>query len=235
MKKILGLLLVVLLTSATPKPKETMKLYYVYDGLCGWCYGFSPTMNDFANNHQEELEIEAVAGGMITGDRIGPIGEVLSFLTKEDFERVETYTGVKYGEQFMNGLLKDGKATFTSIPSAVALAIFKEQKPAKQIAFAGKLLKAVYFDGMEPTDYAAYGELAAEFGLNAADFTTKMEDAKYLALAKKDFQLANDLGVNGFPTLVLEYQGQRVIMARGYTPAEQLEQQFIAAKEQLEK
>lgn len=220
--------------SGTPKPKETMKLYYVYDALCGWCYGFSPTMEKFATKHQNELEIEVIAGGMITGDRIGPIGEVAGYIG-EAYKQVENYTGVKFGKSFLEGVLKDGKATFTSIPSAIALAIFKEQKPAEQVAFAGRLLKAVYYDGIAPTDKTAYGKLAAEYGLDAADFTQKMDDQKYLTLAKKDFSLANNLGVNGFPTLILEYKGEMVIMARGYTPAAQLEQQFEAAKEQLQK
>jgi putative protein-disulfide isomerase len=235
MKQILGLLIVVLLLSGTPKPEKTMKLYYVYDGLCGWCYGFSPVITAFDTKYNNELAIEAIPGGMITGDRVGPIGEVLSFLSPEDFKRVEDYTGVRYGKNFMEGLLKDGTSTFTSIPSATALMLFKELKPADQVAFAGELLKMVYQDGHAPMDYTAYGTLAEQFGLDATDFSTKMQEDKYLKAAEQAFVQASNLGVNGYPTLILEEDGKRIVIARGYVGMEQLEKNFLAGKQQLGK
>ena len=232
MKKILGLLMIVLLSSGTPKPTKTMKIYYVYDALCGWCYGFSPVMTAFADKHQKEVKVEVITGGMVTGDRIGPIGEVAGYIG-EAYKQVENYTGVKFGQPFLKGVLQEGSATFTSIPSSIALMIFKEQAPQDQVAFAAQLLKAVYYDGMKPEDSAAYGKLAADFGLDSTNFTAKMSEPKYLKAARKEFALANSMGVNGFPTLILEYNDERVVMARGYTPINQLEQQFLAAKKQL--
>lgn len=243
MKKIVGyttflLLLLSIMTmlsakTTAPQPKEkTMKLYYVYDGLCGWCYGFSGIMSEFAEKHQEELDFEVIAGGMVTGERIGEIGIAAGYIG-EAYKQVEDHTGVKFGEAFLEGTLKEGTALFTSVPSAIALAVFKVQQPDKQIQFAARLLKSTYYDGNAPIDYVAYGKLAAEFGLDADDFVAKMETEEYEQLAEEQFKLANDWGVTGFPTLVLEYQNNLIIMAGGYMPAPQLEQQFIAAKEEL--
>ncbi len=46
---------------------STMKLIYVYDALCGWCYGFSPVITDFSARHASEFAVEVVSGGMVLG------------------------------------------------------------------------------------------------------------------------------------------------------------------------
>ncbi len=56
------------------------KLIYVYDALCGWCYGFSPVISKIHKEYKDSLEFEVISGGMILGDRIGPIGEVASYI-----------------------------------------------------------------------------------------------------------------------------------------------------------
>ncbi len=32
-----------------------MDLVYVYDALCGWCYGFAPVIKAFAERYAEEV------------------------------------------------------------------------------------------------------------------------------------------------------------------------------------
>lgn len=58
-----------------------MKLIYVYDALCGWCYGFSPIIKQFYKKHKNHFDsIQVVSGGMIRGERIGAIGEVAPYI-----------------------------------------------------------------------------------------------------------------------------------------------------------
>ncbi len=53
---------------------KKVKLIYVYDALCGWCYGFSPVMMQLHSKYKDSIDFQVVSGGMITGNRIGPIG-----------------------------------------------------------------------------------------------------------------------------------------------------------------
>ena len=80
--------------------KDHTKLIYVYDALCGWCFGFSPVMSTFAKKYQSEIEVQVVSGGMIRGDRIGPIGEVAPYI-KEAYKTVEDSTGITFGKAFL--------------------------------------------------------------------------------------------------------------------------------------
>ena len=207
-----------------------MKVIYVYDALCGWCYGFSPVITEMEKKYSSEIDFEVVSGGMVTGDRIGPIGEVAGYI-KTAYKDVERATGVEFGERFLNETLEEGQAIFTSIPPAIAMAVFKSQRPKEQIAFAAALQKAVYYEGKHPADYETYGDLARDFGLDSAAFIAQMKEAKYQELAYKDFQKSAELGVRGFPTVFIYKDGQYEQIAHGYTPLEAFEKRI---KERLE-
>jgi hypothetical protein len=69
------------------------KIIYIYDALCGWCYGFSPVMQQLQEKYAGKLEFEVLSGGMIMGLRAGPIGEVAAYIEKA-YPDVESETCV---------------------------------------------------------------------------------------------------------------------------------------------
>ena len=204
------------------------KIYYCYDALCGWCYGFSPVITAFASQHPD-LPVRVVSGGMITGGRIGPIGEVAGYIGQA-YRVVEDRCGVTFGAGFLDGVLKPGTAVFTSVPAAVAMAVFRELLPDRQLDFAASLQRAVYYDGSEPLDLDAYADRAATFGLDRTDFRKRLDAPHYQQLAQEDFEQTARWGVSGFPTVVYDDgSGKLYALARGYVPLDQLEQTYQMA------
>ena len=214
MKNIL-LIVIFISNSISCKSQEKMKIVYVYDALCGWCYGFSPVMTQFQDKYKDSLSFEVISGGMINGSRIGPIGEVASYISWA-YKDVEKATGIKFGNEFLNKTLKNGDAIFTSIPSAIALSVFKNLDPNNSIRFASQLQKAIYFDGIEPENLENYGQIAAKFGLDAESFILKMKDPFYERLAEEDFKKSDELNVSGFPTIFIETNGTYYKIGSGY-------------------
>jgi len=231
MKNIL-LIVIFISNSVTCKSQEKMKIVYVYDALCGWCYGFSPVITQFENKYEESLIFEVISGGMVTGSRIGPIGEVASYISWA-YKDVEKATGVKFGSEFLNKTLKKGDAIFTSIPSAIALSVFKDLHPKNSIQFASELQKAIYFDGIEPENLEAYGQISAKFGLDAKLFVLKMKDPLFKKLAEDDFKKSAELNVSGFPTIFIEINGTYYKIGSGYMPFHELESNYLSTKNKL--
>ncbi len=200
------------------------KIIYCYDALCGWCYGFSPVMEKIHQQYQQDFQFEVISGGMITGERIGPVGEVAPYI-KQAYKLVENTTGVKFGDDFLR-VLNEGKAIFTSIPPAIALSILKEEKPEMAVPFAGALQRMIYFDGKAPDDFDAYADLAEKFRFNRQEFLEKMQDDEYHQLAEKDFQLTARLGVRGFPMVIAEMDQQYYALANGYATLEDMQERI---------
>lgn len=191
--------------------------FYFYDALCGWCYGFSPVVYQLYQHFGPEMDFEVISGGMVTGDRVGRIGEVAGYIS-EAYRTVEERTGVTFGPDFLEGTLANGRAVFTSVPAAVAMAIAKEQVPDKQVEFAHLLQRAVYFDGIPPAEAQAYAPYAEQIGMDVPSFTKMMKDLAYRQKAKEEFQITAQIGVRGFPTCFMKTGDQFHLIATGYRP-----------------
>ncbi|HKK75016.1 MAG TPA: DsbA family protein [Saprospiraceae bacterium] len=214
--------------------ENQLNLVYFYDALCGWCYGFSPVIKDFVAAHGDEFEVEVFSGGMITGERVGPIGEVAGYI-KDAYQQVEKASGVAFGEAFLDSILEEGTATFTSIPPAVAMAVFKTIQPEKAVDFATRLQSAIYYDGIKPADIYSYPPLAEEFGIDASSFLEKMKDTVFMEAAFREFAFAERMKITGFPTLILHDGTRAILVARGFLPKEKLEESYVQAKAELAK
>lgn len=206
-----------------------MKLYYLYDALCGWCYGFSSVMETFHAKHADTVQFEVISGGMLRGDSVSSLHDKADYI-RGAYPQVEQTTGVKFGEGFLAELNGTGTAIFDSVPPSIALAVFKRMVSAKQVAYATAIQKAIYSDGTNPADFDALAELAVPLGVEKAAFLSMMHSEHGRGLAEKDFMLAQQFGVNGYPTVIVEAGGKFMGIARGYVPLDILEQGFAEAK-----
>lgn len=205
-------------------------IIYIYDALCGWCYGFSPVIQQIQEKYKDEMNFTVLSGGMIMGERVGPIGQVAGYI-KQAYKTVEERTGVEFGEDFLNNILDKGEAIFNSYPPSVALTVFKTYQPENAVAFAGTLQKAIYQDGIKPEDFQAYGQYAARFGIDADEFVNKMQEEKFKNATFAEFQQVTEWGIQGFPSVIMATPENLYLLARGYMPFGRLDrtiQQVLA-------
>ena len=193
------------------------RLIYVYDALCGWCFGFSPTMKQLKNHYGEKLDYTIISGGLRLPPNTGPIGVVAPYI-KTAYKDVENACGVKFGDRFVNGTLAEDTMVMNSLPPAIALCIMKERYPDKAFEFGSLLHDMIYVDGNGTEDYSIYGKYAARLGYDEKEFNSKMNDPHYLKLAQMDFEAAQQLGATSFPTVLIEKQGEVTVLFRGYLP-----------------
>ncbi|MCU0352844.1 MAG: DsbA family protein [Cytophagales bacterium] len=191
-------------------------LLYVYDPLCGWCYGFSPVLKKLRDDFQDKLHFEVLSGGMVMGDRVGPIGQVAPYI-KWAYKDVENRTGVQFGEAFLNDVLEPGTAVFSSEKPCIALTVFKSHQPENAVSFAHDLQYAVYHDGKDLTTDETYLNLVAPYGIDGRQFVQQLNSEEFKRKTHQEFKLVSEMGVSGFPTVLLLTEKQNYLLARGYT------------------
>ena len=201
---------------------EKPTLVYIYDALCGWCYGFSPVMKRLHETHRDHLNFDVLSGGMVMGNRVGPIGQVAPYIAWA-YKQVEERTGVTFGEGFLKGVLEPGTAIFSSEKPGIALTVFKTEQPDEAVAFAHDLQRAVYFDGLDLQADETYAELVRPYGLDGAGFVEKLNDFRFRQKTYAEFQAVSKLGVTGFPTVLLLTPEKNYVLSRGYAPFEELD------------
>lgn len=205
--------------SKSQKPE----VYYIYDALCGWCYGFSKNIEKFYAKHKDEFQFQVFSGGMVTGEREGTINEVAGYI-KGAYKNVEETTGAKFGEEFISKTLEEGSAYYSSVPAALAMALFRTQKPEQAISFAVRIQKAIYHEGLAPAELSTFGHCVKDFNLDPQLFQQKMEEPMIQKLVEEEFRTVSSWGIKGFPSLVYKDGNRAYMIARGYTPMDLLEE-----------
>ncbi|TVQ83712.1 MAG: DsbA family protein [Bacteroidetes bacterium] len=193
--------------------KEKPEIIYVFDSLCGWCYGFSPVITRIKSEMKSNADFLVLSGGMVR--EASPIGEIAGYI-KNAYKVVEDTTGVKFGEKFLNDILEKGDAVFTSVPPAKALAVLRIHKPGECVEIAARLQKAILHDGINVDDYVAYSEIGKEFGMEPDDFLSQVKSAEIEEIVQNEFKMVAGLGVNGYPSVLLRKGKETHVLSRGY-------------------
>lgn len=194
-------------------------LIYCYDAYCGWCYGFSPVIKKIAEDFKDRLDIEVLSGGMMTGEEVMPIEKIGPFI-QSSYKRVEELTGIKFGEDFLWHVFNPGQSDWVmnSEKPAIALSIFKEYLPERQLEFATDLQYALNYEGRDLDDDEAYRHLLEKYSIQPEAFYRKLKSEEYKEAAYYEFTLCKQLQVTGFPTVFLQTGELKFAMlARGYT------------------
>ncbi len=210
-------------------------IFYCYDAYCGWCYGFSPVMQKIAENYPS-VTIEVLSGGMVLPDKPVHISATAGFIQKA-YPTVEEYTGIRFGEDYLWHINHPDLSDWypNSEKPAIALCIFKEYYPERQVAFASDLQFALHYEGRDLTDDEAYRHLLEKYSIQPEVFYTKLKSEEYKEQAHYEFQLCKQLQVTGFPCVFLQNSDTRFTMlAKGYTDYETLKSRLDKALNEQE-
>jgi len=122
----------------------------------------------------------------------------------------------------------------SSEKSAIALSVFKDFYPEKQVLFAASLQQALFAEGRDLSDDEAYRHLLHEYNIPEEDFYRKLKEETYRDKAHEEFALCRQLRVTGFPALFIQTGESRFHqIAAGYTDLEtlQLRTEAVLAEE----
>lgn len=205
-------------------------LIYCYDAWCGWCYGFSPVMQKIDGHYQNQFHIEVLSGGMILPEQPVSIKSSATYI-QGAYKNIETLTGVKFGEDYLWHIYHPEESDWFphSEKPAIALSIFKEIYPDRQIAFIADLQQSLFMEGRDLTDNEAYRHLLLKYSIDEAGFFEKLKSEEFKEKAYYDFALCKQLQVTGFPQVLMQTDETHFhLIAKGYTDYETLSQRIEA-------
>lgn len=212
-----------------------MKLIFVGDPMCSWCYGFGKELSALTARHPE-LPLEIMVGGVRAGAT-----DVLDDNGKQfrlgHWARVEEKSGLPFNRK---ALLARENFVYDTEPICRAVVTARRVAPeADQLAVFRALQRAFYVDGLDTTDgavlaQAAVAELAEQgYAVDAATFHAAWSHNATIVATLAEFAQVRAIGIRSFPALLLEANGQRIEVSPGYAHVDQLERQLDAALRSL--
>lgn len=189
------------------------KLYYVYDPMCSWCWGYKPTWAELEKKLANQFEIVYLLGGLAPDSDV-PMPEEMQKQIASYWKKIEDYLGTKFNYQFW----QENTPRRSTYPSCRAALAARNQGAEKEMLSA--IQHGYYLEARNPSDNEMLIQLADEIGLDTEIFTQDLlSDETNLALME-EIGFARSIGANGFPSLLVRKNDNIVNIPIDYQNAE---------------
>lgn len=171
------------------------ELLYIFDSLCGWCYGFSKTIQELDND--PKINITAIHGSLYA-NQIAPPLENLKSINK----KISALTGAEFGSGFEQ-LVSAKNYIFDSTVAGRGFNALK-MLGAEQVQAVVAMQRAYFLAGKSLNKLETYQEIGESFGIKAEQVEQMFESEASLDAVRKGQLYAKDLGVKSYPTLLAQ-------------------------------
>ena len=178
---------------------------YLFDPLCGWCYGASPMIQKLGQ--QSSLTLELAPTGLFAGDNGRAMDAAFSEYAWSNDVRIEKLTGQRFTEQYRKQVLGKHASRLDSDIATLALTAVSLTEPQKELETLKALQEARYVHAMDITSVSVVEKLLRDTGLVAAADRLTTGDAQLRmandARIQRAQRLLQTFGITGVPNLVV--------------------------------
>ncbi|MBT0957906.1 DsbA family protein [Alphaproteobacteria bacterium KMM 3653] len=176
---------------------QTVTLHYLFDPLCGWCYGASETIVTLANH--PDIDLQPWATGLFAGNGARPMKSFAAL------------SGRQFTEAYRRDVLGADDTSLDSTMATLAVTAAADTVPDCVIEALTAIQTARYVDGKDVTSSSVVAGLLTELGLAEAASRILTPDAALTGLAQTCSAKARDLmtshNLQGVPALIAEVDG----------------------------
>ena len=196
------------------------ELHFVYfaDPMCSWCYGFSPVITELVQRFEGRLGLRVVTGGLRAGHAAPMRAEDKAYI-RDAWTRVAAASGQPFDFSFLD---REG-FVYDTEPACRAVVTARRLLPRLALPFMGRIAQAFYAENRDMTSAEEISALAEEAGFDPEDFGEAYLSADTRNETFRDFLAAQELGIQGFPTLIAGSEEKGfALVTNGYRPLDDL-------------
>jgi putative protein-disulfide isomerase len=177
---------------------------YLFDPLCGWCYGASPAIQRLGQ--EATITLELAPTGLFSGGGRVMSADFADFAWSNDI-RIGKLTGQPFSEAYRSQVLGQHGTRFDSSAASLALTAVAHTAPAEELNTLKLLQEARYVNGLDIcTPQGVDGVLRARGLTAAADLLARQDPDLQLqhdARVQKARRLMQAHGAQGVPAMVV--------------------------------
>lgn len=199
-------------------------LYYIYDPMCSWCWGFNNTWQQVQLQINNRLKIQYVLGGLAPDSNEIMSTEMCGYI-QENWRKIEREIP---GTIFNNDFWENCTPVRSTYPACRAVIAAKNQGNQFEFSMINAIQEAYYLQAKNPSNKATLISLGVSIGLDEQQFIKDLNSNTTQTKLESDIKLYQSLGTSGFPSLVLENNGIKKIITIDYNNPQFILQQIFA-------
>ncbi|AXT73391.1 DsbA family protein [Vibrio sp. dhg] len=179
-------------------------IHYFFDPMCGWCYGASDLLEPLVTSPQFNVVFHP--GGMLNQHVIS--SEFRQHIIGSD-ERIAAETGAVFGDAYLQRVKQEREFILDSYLPTLAI-LTAEKLSLDPWVMLKAIQSAHYQSGLKVNEPSTLKSIAETLGLDTSDWDELMEQNQTVLINEihSSQQLMSQLQVSGFPTLLVEKEGQ---------------------------
>lgn len=198
-------------------PDNSATLYYVHDPMCSWCWGFRPVWNEVRQRLPADIRLVSRVGGLAP-DSDEPMPQALRETLQATWRRIQQ---VIPGTEFNFDFWSRNTPRRSTYPACRAVIIAREMANREDDMTLG-IQHAYYLQARNPSDLDTLVDIADRIGLDGQVFRQRMVSGEADDLFQSELARVRGLGVNSFPSLVIEKDSQHRDIPIDYLSADNI-------------
>lgn len=191
-----------------------MEVTYLFDPLCGWCYGASPAIQRLGQHASFQLKLAPT--GLFAGPGGRTMGAAFADYAWSNDVRIEKLTGQRFTEGYRAKVLGEHGSRCDSAAATLALTAVALTAPQRELEVLKALQEGRYVHALDTGAMPVVETLLHGMGLNAAANRLAAGDTELLAVNAARIHKAQGLmqtfGVQGVPALIVtDRNGSRLL------------------------
>ncbi len=200
-------------------PVKKVDLYYVTDPICSHCWALEPVLRRFEREYERHLNVRVIMGGLLPrwdgfADRANGISG------PKDVAHHWREVG-EASRMPIDGSLWLRDPVTSSYPPSRVYVVLRERDPELARRFLRRAREAVFAFDRNVSDPAVLAELVDGLGapeLVGSEVVAEADSERGHELLQADIALARELGVRGFPTILLVNEDGAGVKVTGVRP-----------------
>jgi len=197
--------------------KKKVELYYVTDPICSHCWALEPVLRKFVDQYGQYFNMQTLMGGLLENwDGFTDASNGIS--SPSDVAGHWREVGEHSRMPIDGTVWYDNPIESSFIPSRV-YKVIQEKSPELANTFLRRAREELFAFNKNIAQDEILINLVDQVGLDGEEILNQSKLPEANTSLHEDFQLVRELGVRGFPTIVMvneEQKGVRIVGARTF-------------------
>lgn len=190
-------------------------LFYIHDPMCSWCWAYQPVLAQIRQALNTQLSIVDILGGL-AADTDEPMPAALREQIQGHWQRIQQQVGSQFNFDFWSDPdIVPRRSTYPACRAVIAAGFQSADE-----GMVAAIQEAYYLRAMNPSDEETLLQLADELGLNFDQFMADLASDEVEQALQQQLQFTRQLPIQGFPSWVLEVDGEYHAIAVDYDSAQ---------------
>lgn len=190
--------------------------------MCSWCWGFHPVLQKIEQQLDNKVSMQYVLGGLAP-DSHAPMPDEMQLFLQKTWRTIENKIP---GTHFNFDFWTQCQPRRSTYPACRAVIAAKKQDISSEKAIINKIQKAYYLNAKNPSDDDTLIEIANNLTLDSEIFIIDLNSEETQSVLFQEIKLSQQLGAQGFPSLILENKKGCTLLQIDYNNAENILEQI---------